>query len=104
MAQKSSSMSMSSPTLIGIIIASVVAVIAIALGGAYMAGYLDPLIEQLGIYFLKAKGKAEEKKLQAQGLKEGQDFMKGELKGNQQADQVASSFGGGGLDSLKKGL
>lgn len=60
-----------------LIISAVVAVIAIALGGAYVSGALDPVIEQMGIYFFKAKATAEAKKLQAQGLKEGQDFVKG---------------------------
>lgn len=60
-----------------LIISAVVALIAIALGGAYVSGALDPVIEKIGIYFFKAKAGAEAKKLQAQGLKEGQDFVKG---------------------------
>lgn len=63
---------------ISLIISVIVAVIAIALGGAYASGALDPLIEQLGVLFFKAKAEAEVKKLQAQGLQEGQDFVKGE--------------------------
>jgi len=62
-----------------LIISAVVAVIAIALGAAYSSGALDPVIEQIGIFFFKAKAEAEAKKLQAQGLKEGEDFVKGEL-------------------------
>jgi hypothetical protein len=60
-----------------LIISIIIAAIAVAIGGAYMAGMLDQLIEKIGIYFFKAKAKAEEKKLEAQGLKEGQDFLKG---------------------------
>lgn len=60
-----------------LIISIVVAVLAIALGGAYVSGALDPLIQQLGVLFFKAKAEAEVKKLQAQGLKEGEDFVKG---------------------------
>jgi len=58
----------------GILAALVAAVVA-----AYMSGALNPYIEQIGMYFFKAKAKAEEKKLEAQGLKEGQDFFKSEL-------------------------
>jgi len=61
-----------------LIVSAVLAFIAIALGAAYMSGALDPVIEQGGIWFFKAKAEAEAKKLQAQGLKEGEDFMKGE--------------------------
>jgi hypothetical protein len=61
-----------------LIVSAVVAFIAIALGAAYMSGALDPVSEQVGIWFFKAKAEAEAKKLQAQGLKEGEDFMKGE--------------------------
>ena len=60
-----------------LIISAVVAVLAIALGGAYVSGALDPLIKEMGIFLFKAKAEAEAKKLQAQGLKEGEDFVKG---------------------------
>jgi uncharacterized protein YdgA (DUF945 family) len=60
-----------------LIISIVVAVLAVAVGGAYASGALDPLIQQLGVLFFKAKAEAEVKKLQAQGLQEGQDFVKG---------------------------
>jgi len=60
-----------------LIISAVVAAIAIALGAAYMAGLLDPVIEEAGIMFFKAKAEAEAKKMQAQGMKEGEDFFKG---------------------------
>jgi hypothetical protein len=60
-----------------LIISIIVAAIAVAIGGVYMSGMLDQVIEKIGIYFFKAKAKAEEKKLEAQGLKEGQDFFKG---------------------------
>ncbi|KAL3420074.1 hypothetical protein PVAG01_08573 [Phlyctema vagabunda] len=83
-----------------VIVSAVVALIAVALGGAYVSGALDPIIEQIGFYLLKAKGEAEAKKLQAQGLKEGQDFVKGDLPGNQQANDAVK----GGLDDVKGGL
>lgn len=60
-----------------LIISIVIAAIAAGLGGAYMAGMLDQVIEQIGIYLFKAEAKAEKKKLQAQGLKEGRDFFEG---------------------------
>lgn len=60
-----------------LVISILVAVLAIALGGAYFSGALDPLIQQLGVLFFKAKAEAEVKKLQAQGLQEGEDFVKG---------------------------
>lgn len=59
-----------------LIVSVVVAVIAIALGAAYMAGLLDPVIEEVGIMFFKAKAEAEAKKMQAEGKKEGEDFLK----------------------------
>lgn len=54
------------------------ALLAVALGAAYTTGALNPVIEKLGVYFFKAEEKAEEKKLQAQGMKEGEDFLKSE--------------------------
>ena len=60
-----------------LIISIIIAAIAAGLGGAYMAGMLDQVIEQIGIYLFKAEAKAEEKKLEAQGLKEGEDFFEG---------------------------
>ncbi|TVY41944.1 hypothetical protein LOCC1_G005961 [Lachnellula occidentalis] len=80
------------------------AIVAVVLGAAYMAGLLDPVIEQVGVMFFKAEGKAEEKKMEAQGMQEGQDFVKGELRGNQQAQDIMENRGpvsdlkvGGGL-------
>ena len=61
-----------------LIISAIVAIIAVALSAAYTTGALDPVIEQIGIFLFKAKAEAEAKKLQAQGLKEGEDFVKGE--------------------------
>lgn len=61
-----------------LIISIILTVVAIAFGGIYMAGMLDTVIEKIGIYVLRTKAKAEEKTLEAQGLKEGQDFFKGE--------------------------
>ena len=60
-----------------LIVSAIVAFIAIALGAAYMSGALNPAIEKIGVYFFKAEAKAEEKKLETQGLKEGEDFFKG---------------------------
>lgn len=60
-----------------IIISAVIAFIAVALGAAYTTGALDPVIQQIGIMFFKAKAEAEKKKLQAQGMKEGEDFVGG---------------------------
>ena len=124
-----------------LIISAIIAIVAVALGAAYTSGAADPIIEKIGIFLLKAKAEAEAKKLQAQGLKEGEDFLKsmwslltlfasypwmtggiycmllciwsyinsislGDLKGNQQADQVKESLGGigGGLGDMKKGF
>jgi hypothetical protein len=41
---------------------------------AYQEGYLDPVIQAVGVYLFKAKAMAEKKRLQAQGMKAGQDF------------------------------
>jgi hypothetical protein len=60
-----------------LIISIIIAALAAAFGGAYMAGMLDQVVDKIGIYFFQAEAKAEEKKLEAQGLKEGQDFLKG---------------------------
>jgi hypothetical protein len=59
------------------IIPLVVAIIAVALGVAYQNGALNPIFEKIGVYYFKAEAKAEEKKMEAQGLKEGEDFLKG---------------------------
>ena len=56
----------------------VIAFIAIALAFGYQTGALDPIIEKIGVYFFKAEAKAEEKKMEAQGKKEGEDFLKSE--------------------------
>lgn len=63
-----------------VIVATIVAVLAVAIAVAYTTGAADPIIEQIGIMFFKAKAEAEEKKLQAQGLKEGEDFLKSEFR------------------------
>jgi hypothetical protein len=59
-----------------IIVSIAVAIIAVALTAAYLAGALDPVIKEMGVMFFKAKAEAEAKKMQAQGMKEGQDFFK----------------------------
>jgi hypothetical protein len=61
-----------------LLISVVVAIIAVALGVAYQTGALDPIIEKIGVYYFKGEAKAEEKKMEAQGMKEGEDFLKGE--------------------------
>jgi len=77
--------------------AIVASLISIAIG-IYFGGMWDDLVEMVGVYFFKAKAKAEEKKLEAQGLKEGEDFLKGDLKGNKQAGDVMEGLGNvGGL-------
>ena len=60
-----------------IIISIVVALLSVALTAAYLSGALDPAIKEMGIFFFKAKAEAEAKELQAQGMKEGEDFLKG---------------------------
>lgn len=62
-----------------VIISAVIAFIAVALGAAYTTGALDPVIEQMGIMVFKAKAEAEKEKLQAQGMKEGEDFVGGKF-------------------------
>ncbi|KAB5535340.1 hypothetical protein GE09DRAFT_1227320 [Coniochaeta sp. 2T2.1] len=69
---------------------------------AYQQGYLDPLIEKVGVLVFKAKAVAEAKEMQAEGLKAGEDFVGSQLKGNQQADQVKEGLGG--IGGLKKEL
>jgi len=93
---------MTSATNILLIFSAIVALIAVAVGAAYTTGALNPVIEKIGVYFFKAKAKAEEKKMEAQGKKEGEDFFKGELKGNQQAGEVQEGIGAFG--GLKKSL
>jgi hypothetical protein len=59
------------------IISSLLIVLALTAGGyfAYQQGYLDPLIEKVGVLVFKAKAKAEEKEMQAKGMKAGEDFI-----------------------------
>ncbi|KZL65353.1 hypothetical protein CI238_11207 [Colletotrichum incanum] len=86
------------------LIISLAIVVAVFVGGffAYQQGMLDPVIEQIGIMMFKAKAEAEKKKMQAQGMKAGQDFVDGQLKGNKQAADVADGIGSFG--GLKKQL
>lgn len=42
---------------------------------AYQDGYMDPVIEKVGVYMMKAKAEAEAKEMQAEGLKRGEDFL-----------------------------
>jgi len=82
-----------------IAVSAVVAVLIAAAIAAYLSGAADPLIEELAKYFFKAKAEAEAKALEAKGLKEGQDFAKGELSGSKQAAGVEADLGNfkGGL-------
>lgn len=59
------------------IITSLLIVLALTAGGyfAYQQGYLDPLIEKVGVLVFKAKAVAEAKEMQAKGMKAGQDFV-----------------------------
>ncbi|EXF81201.1 hypothetical protein CPAR01_16422 [Colletotrichum paranaense] len=86
------------------LIISLAIILAVFLGGtfAYQQGMLDPLIEQVGIMMFKAKAEAEKKKMQAQGMKAGQDFVDDQLKGNKQAADVADGIGS--IGGLKKQL
>jgi len=85
-----------------IILSIVVAILAVALGAAYTTGNLNPLFEWIGVYYFKAKAKAEEKKEEAEGKKEGEDFLKSELKGNQQAGELQQNLED--ISNIKKGL
>ncbi|PSR74083.1 hypothetical protein BD289DRAFT_487477 [Coniella lustricola] len=69
---------------------------------AYEEGYMNPLIEKVGVYMMEAKAEAEAKEMQAQGLKRGEDFLDSELKGNKQAEDLVQ--GVGSLGKLKKSL
>ncbi|KAK1699711.1 hypothetical protein BDP55DRAFT_723362 [Colletotrichum godetiae] len=86
------------------LIISLAIVLAVLVGGtfAYQQGMLDPIIEQVGIMMFKAKAEAEKKKMQAQGMKAGQDFVDDQLKGNKQAADVADGIGS--IGGLKKQL
>jgi hypothetical protein len=64
-----------------LIVSAVVAFVAVALGAAYMSGALDPAIKKIGVYFFKTRAKAEQKKMEARGSKEGKDFAKGKSVG-----------------------
>lgn len=57
--------------------AATVLVIALALYGAYVAGLFEETEKSIAFYFMKAKAKAEEAKLESLGKVEGVDFAKG---------------------------
>lgn len=74
-----------------IIFSIVFAVFAAAVGAAYTSGALDPVIGEIAKYMFKAKAEAEMKALQAQGLQEGQDFIRGkQMKVSTQLDRRIS--------------
>ncbi|KAN0106120.1 hypothetical protein V8E51_008996 [Hyaloscypha variabilis] len=85
-----------------VIVPIIIAIIAVALGVAYQTGALDPIIEKIGVYYFKAEAKAEEKKMEAQGMTEGEDFLKGEISGNQKADMLNKNLGD--MGKIGKGL
>ncbi|KAK6544283.1 hypothetical protein TWF694_000985 [Orbilia ellipsospora] len=76
-----------------ILFSIILAIFAAAVGAAYTSGTLDPVIGEIAKIFLKAKAEAEVKGLQAQGLKEGEDFFKEEVPGSKQAADIGSKFG-----------
>jgi hypothetical protein len=59
------------------LLTSLIITLVISAGGyfAYQQGYLDPLIEKVGVFVFKAKAVAEAKEMQAQGMQAGQDFV-----------------------------
>ncbi|KAK6536875.1 hypothetical protein TWF281_001084 [Arthrobotrys megalospora] len=69
------------------------ALLVAAVGAAYTTGALDPVIGQIAKYMLKAKAEAEVQEMKTEGLKEGQDFLRDEVPGNQQAAEVGEKFG-----------
>jgi hypothetical protein len=111
---------------------SLLTVIALSAGGyfAYQQGYLDPLIEKVGVLVFKAKAVAEAKEMQAKGMTAGKDFVgckpnqhtylvcylldktlcnclltdgkPAQLDGNEQAEDVKQGLGS--IGSLKKDL
>ncbi|KAH8911464.1 hypothetical protein BR93DRAFT_934923 [Coniochaeta sp. PMI_546] len=86
------------------ILTSLLIVLALTAGGyfAYQQGYLDPLIEKVGVLVFKAKAVAEAKEMQAKGMKAGEDFVGSQLKGNEQAEEVKEGLGS--IGGLKKNL
>jgi len=75
------------------ILSLVLAVLVAAVGAAYTSGALDPVIGAVAKYMFKAKAEAEARALQAQGLKEGEDFLKDEVPGSKQAADIGDKFG-----------
>ncbi|KAJ9144783.1 hypothetical protein NKR19_g6327 [Coniochaeta hoffmannii] len=86
------------------LLTSLLIALALTAGGyfAYQQGYLDPLIEKVGVFVFKAKAVAEAKEMQAKGMTAGEDFVGSQLKGNEQADQVKQGLGS--IGGLKKDL
>jgi len=91
---------LSTTSLIGLLITTII----LLTSAAYLTGMLDSYIKTAEFYILRVEAGAEAKKLQAKGLKEGEDFVAGDLKGNQHADELKKDLGGiGGLGGgLKK--
>jgi len=69
------------------------AILTAAVGAAYTTGALDPVIGEIAKYMFKAKAEAEVTALKAQGLSEGQDFLREEVSGSQQAADIGDKFG-----------
>jgi len=59
------------------LLTSLLIALALTAGGyfAYQQGYLDPLIEKVGVFVFKAKAVAEAKEMQAKGMTAGEDFV-----------------------------
>lgn len=70
------SSSVGSATTYGLL-STLLITLALTAGGyfAYQQGYLDPLIEKVGVLLFKAKAAAEAKEMQAKGMKAGEDFV-----------------------------
>lgn len=98
------------------VVAIILTVLAVAVGGLYFSGYADDFFVYFVERFYKAKAKAEEKALEQAGEGQAQDFLKGQLKknplmGEDELNQVQSGLGSeaareglGGVSSKLGGL
>lgn len=60
-----------------LVVVIVFTIIALILGGIYMSGAADDVVEYFAKQFFKAKAKAEEKALEHAGSEKAQGFLKG---------------------------
>ena len=74
---KSTSSTLDSQATTYSLLTTLLVTLLLSAGGyfAYQQGYLDPLIEKVGVLVFKAKAVAEAKEMQAKGLKAGEDFV-----------------------------